>query len=116
MMKASFPESQSNPRARSFPRNIGGFVTWKSIPSPDGATHFPMTGFPLGSFVPLSAAGSQKTSFFRSDQGRPAASAEARLYMMWRFAGQANPHPGEIHASPLRDAARFFPSSGMTPV
>src|SRR5512134_4194365 len=116
MMKASLPESQSNPIPLSFPLNRGAFVGWKSIPSPDGATHFPMTGLPPGSFVPLSALGSQYTSFFFSDHGFPEGSAEARLYMMWRFAGQANPQFGEIQSSPLRDFARFFPSSGITPV
>ena len=116
MMKASLPPSQSKPSPLSFPRNPGAFVGWKSIPSPEGATHLPGTGFPAASFVPLSAAGSQYTSFFFSDHGLPAASAEARLYMMWRFAGQANPQFGEIQSSPLRDFPRFFPSSGITPV
>src|SRR5512134_2721860 len=108
MMNAAFPESQSNPMPLSLPRKPGAFVGWKSMPSPEGATHLPMMIFPVGSLD--SAFGSQYTSFFFSDQGLPCGSADARLYMMWRLAGQAKPQFGEIQLSPCRRAARFFPS------
>src|SRR5512138_626801 len=104
MMKGSLPPSQSNPRPLSRPVDMGGLAGEKSIPSPAGDIHLPRTGFPAASLFPLSALGSHQTSFFLSDQGFPARSADARLYMRCRLAGQANPHSGEIHASAFRRA------------
>src|SRR3990170_644993 len=53
MMKGSFPESQSKPIPLSLPRKPGAFVGWKSMPSPDGATHEPRMVAPLGSLTSL---------------------------------------------------------------
>src|SRR5689334_4688193 len=106
MMNGSRPESASMPL---------GFESQSGVKS--GALSFTKSG--MSSPVHSRFSASHHTSFFASDHGLPSGSAEARLYIVRRFAGHAKPHfrcvPGPSGPSGVRERALFSPSFGYTP-
>src|SRR3954463_9995301 len=79
MMNGTSPRIVAVPVASGGGRYEGGRSTMKS------GTSAP---------VHLFAAASHHTYFLRSLHGVPSGAAEARLYMIRRFAGHAQPHSG----------------------
>src|SRR5438045_2111505 len=78
MMKGLSPPIASNAMPPSFGLSSGAFVAEKS------GTSLP---------IHLFCAASHHTHFLRSDHGSPFGSADARLYMIRRFAGHENAQP-----------------------
>src|SRR6266511_6496040 len=81
-MNGSIPLIVSSPLAPRLGRYEGGRSSMKSGTS---------------SPVHLPCSASHQTYFLRSDQGFPSGSADARLYMIRRFDGQAHAHSGATH-------------------
>src|SRR5262245_15703452 len=102
MMKGSTPESASMPMPPSLACAVGAFVPPKS-----------------GLSRPVHFSPFQKTYFLRSLHGDPSGLADARLYMMRRFAGHEKPQ-SRLGVMPpvlsgLRFAARSLSGAGKMP-